>query len=395
MRIENGLPVLELESFITGMKKALPSLIRFLNSDRVRQHPIWGQLLPFHVRPYGTGRSPGHIVRPDIVITEHGPRITEIDFVPSGRGFLLSVLREQEQRDFLRSFSQWYRDMGADKVSYGTTTKDGCRPEVRLFAERLRDMMGVDIQAHDMDTEANLVNGHLVDRLFYWSELPDRTVVDGKNIMTREPWLDSKMIFAMIHHSNPEMTQILEEEIGAENLRFLRKVIPHTEALDLLDETVLRARFSTKEARAGVVIKSTDVETDESWGARGTSMPRRGMSATQFFKAVIDRVPPKGKSLGDHPVLQDFEPSLDFTQVWNGAVDGRIRLADPDQLDRPLGEVTSQYASWLVFARVGVYFLLNNETDSVIVPPYGIVTLRQNEVAHGAADSMITAFEIN
>lgn len=396
----NGVPCFNLREFATVLARILPKLIACLKSDQLRQHPVWGQLLPFDVPAYGTERSLGHIVRPDMILTAEGPKVCEFDFVPSGRGWVLASMPTKEQRErFLQPFADWYHGMGVDRICYATGTTTTCWEETVLFSRALSAFDGVDMVAVNVDRDP--IGNRAVDRLFYRSEVQNHSRVDGHTTFTSEPYLDSKMVFALIHDLNSDA--LLLQFLTPEELQWLRLVCPEsTVASDLRQQNpdlwhALRRvwRSGNKDPapeRLQWVLKNTDVESNACWGSRGVVMGCK--YGAGVFSDALEGTSPKHKWLGRHPMLQRFVPSLDFAPVWNAAVTGQVRCSPQEQLGKQVSGVTREQARKPVYARVGVYFLVDDVCSRVHVPPYGILTLRQDELAHGASDALMTAFEV-
>lgn len=389
--LDNRLPTLELREFVQQLQACMPALLQFLCSQELREHPLWGKILPFEVPRFGESRSQGHCIRPDIVLTDCGPRICEFDFVPSGRGHLLAALEDDKRRrQYLGAYSRWYRLMGVSTVAYATAATTTCWAETVLFSDAMREHTPIGIHAVNADA-APVHEVDLIDRLFYLSELEHPDHINGKPIITREPHLDSKLVFALIHDIN--MEQMLANAIGVYALLFLREVCPLTFSLDairehrpLLLEQILR---NTQDW----VIKNADVETNACWGCRGVVMGRK-VSSGKFRKALLDGESPNNKFIGRRSVVQRFESSVDFAPIWDGIVDGLIASLNTQFADTEPHPSTQAHARKPVTARVGVYLLVANEAKEVIVPPFGVLTLRQDELVHGASDSHYTAFVI-
>ncbi len=226
---DNGLARLPMHEFIINFSRELPKLVALLKSDTIRKHPYWGKRLPYDLPTYGDGASPGHCVRPDIVLTKKGPVICEIDFVASGRAHLIESLRDfKEAREVvLKSFAIWYETMKARTVYYGTGSRTSCFKETEIFAEAMRRETGVDIRAVNLDT-VEAWSDTLIDRLSYRTELvtedKSRQDMRGYRVSTAEPYLDSKAISILVHDLN--MTDILTNVLGKSALQFWRRVMP-------------------------------------------------------------------------------------------------------------------------------------------------------------------------
>lgn len=380
-------PQLHLADFITKLRDTLPRLIFLLASDMVRGHEVWGQVLPYRVPAYGTGTSRGHCVRPDVLLTARGPKICELDFVASGRGYLLSGLTLAQQREVTQVFARWYRRMGVQHVLFATATKTICAEDAALFAQCMREQTTLDVRSGNIDTmqDADL-RGVYVDRLFYRSEMAvddARRCLVGHDVSTAEPYLDSKALFAFVHDMSA--TSMLREALGADRLAFLREVMPETRLVSTLKNDKERERIA--DARRDYVVKSTDVETDDSWGCRSTVI---GATANKkpFFEALSGSHDLRGKHLGEHPIIQLFHKSRDFWQTWDAAVCGTVPLTRLVQRGVCEDIAIKQSATKEVGARIGFYFLIDRGTQSCLVTPYGDMVLRQDVYVHGASNAI-------
>ncbi|MGW2631253.1 hypothetical protein ACWC2K_18195 [Streptomyces chattanoogensis] len=313
-----------------------------------------------------------------------------MDFVASGRGWLLASLPDRsDQLDFLQGFADWYTSMGAERACYATGTVTECRAETQFFAQRMRENLDLDITAVNIDAEP-VARSALVDRLFYRSELAQPLRLGSRRVVTAEPWLDSKMIFAMLH--DPSMTDSLTESIGKQNLAFLRSVCiesypltdalshPQRETLGILD-------------RSQWVLKATDVEKDWSWGSRSVVL---GRTRTQdqwldyLRGARIDQ-----NLLGRRPILQRFTKSLDFASVWNEAAQGRLATSDPTRFGKGRHATSHLPAQHPVTGRLGFFFPVSHADGKTFTPRLGTLCLRQNPLTHMTDDAMSLAFRLS
>jgi hypothetical protein len=375
--IEDGQLKVNLGDFVSRFAEALPPLVAWLRSPQFRAHPKWGELMPFDVPCFGRAPSPGHCVRADVIPTPDGPRICELDFVTGGRGPILATLApgSVERARYLGPFADWYRSICADSVAYATGTTTGVYTDTVQFATELRESMGVPIRAVNIDRDP-VDGGTLIDRLFYRSELAAPLALGGNRVVTAEPWLDSKMVFAVVH--DPGMTRELTAVLGAENLAFLRDVM--IETYSLADVRAHRREFLADHVLgrpADWVVKNSDVETDTSWGSRGVLIGRK-YSKEVFARAVLEGAAPGRTGLGGNPVLQRFVQSNDLHAIWDAAVAGMVPLLRPAQ--------SGHHASH-VFGKVGFFFLLSNATGETFTPRTGWCALREDELAHGAPDA--------
>ncbi len=374
----------ELRNLSEKMTKILPKLISLMSSDNLRKHEIWGQMIPFSVPSYGTGMSFGHCVRPDIIITEDGPIICELDFVPSGRGYLLSSLPIDMQRQWLENFANWYANMGVEEILYATASVTICDQETNLFVDLLKEYHDINIKSINIDEyDKSKINGALIDRLFYAAEMKTPDNLLGCNVSTAEPHFDSKMIFAVIH--DLEMNDELLKIFGSDDLAFLRKVFPYSRPVSLLSEKDLDFILSEKD---NWVIKSCEVEDHNSWGCRGTFMGA-SYTTSKFKDILLGEREIKNKSIGLIPIIQRYHQSKDFRPFWNGMVDGLYRKPTLSLFD--LDEKTTRHADKMVGGRFGLYFLVDRLRNICNVPDFGIVTLRSDRLVHGAKDAFVTS----
>jgi hypothetical protein len=269
----------------------------------------------------------------------------------------------------------------------------------------------------------------LIDRLFYRSELRgDEKYFPNNRVITAEPFLDSKMIFALVHDRS--MQSFFESKLGVEDFQFLKEAMPETYSLDLsrmaqgitdvtlnvaksigVSEHVLSV-FQTyphdifgsffaspvkniQPERYKWLIKTGDVESETSWGSRSVVLGSR-TGAQDFIDLLrgTSRTAGKNNSLkhvGDKPILQRFHKSKDFSEMWRGVLTDSI----PGLYDRNNVFFAEENAkSERVYARVTFFMLLDNIGGNHSFTPAGEITLRQQPLAHGASDAMYVPFEL-
>jgi hypothetical protein len=383
-------PRVPVAGFLQELARVLPKLIEFVMSHELREHPVWGRVIPYRVPHNGTGTSRGWCIRPDIILTRDGFRICEFDFVPSGRGDLLASLGRTQQAEVLETFADWYKSMGVRNVLYATASTTVCFSETVLFAQRMRGR-GINISAGNIDTiEAPRREGVFIDRLFYRSEmsmLPEKKLLAGCDVATAEPYLDSKVIFAMVHDRT--MTESLTRALGEEGVAFLRTALPETRLISRVDAK--QREHLAKREKDVWVVKATDVEVDHHWGSRGVVVGLK-YTVAKFLDA-LNGTDPSGKTLGEEPIVQKFFRSRDFWQTWNAVIDGDFVRCQLPHVGRAPAQVTSAHATKEVGARIGFYFLVCRETGKCFVTPFGDMRLRQDELVHGASDALCLAVE--
>ena len=201
------------------------------------------------------------VIRPDLILTEDGFMISELDSVPGGIG--LTGCMAQAYADLgwpviggrngmVEGFGRMIRSLTPDTnpalaVIVSEEAKD-YRPEMRWLAARLREA-GLPAETVSPDevlfTEEGLVlgNGDAVTTLYRFFELFDLknipkadlllyAVKKGRVAMTppAKPWLEEKLAFALLHH--PALEPFWSDGLGAETFALLRQRMPRTWILD-------------------------------------------------------------------------------------------------------------------------------------------------------------------
>lgn len=396
--VQDGILALFLKTTVVELAEHILPLIRLIHS--MRSHTRWSGLIPFVVPSYGDGASLGHCIAVDFVIAEDGAYVTELDYVPSGRGWILSGIPDVGRRlSFLDSFRDWYESLGISRVYYATASKTLCHEETVLFADALRER-GIDIHAVNIDECEKPHAETLVDRLFYRSEMERLEVYGGYEVITKEPYLDSKMFFALLH--DPATESLLVEWFGKQAFGFLQRVFPKTYVLaelrqeqpDFLRDIVWSGKRDGHMVvnRYQWLVKSTDVETDYCWGSRGVILGCKYNNGV-FADLVLRGMNPRGKYAGALPILQRYHASVDWASLWEAARLGLVNQASGlgGSVDQT---VLSKSPTTTVAGRVRVFLLVDRVHEQVIIPSFGEITLRQDPLAHGASNSMFIPFEL-
>ena len=380
-----------LRDFMLQFSKELPKLIRLLKSTAMREHPRGRQLIPYHVENYGNGVTAGHCVRPDIVLTEDGPIICEIDYVASGRAHLITSLRRMPtaREQVLQGFADWYRAMGVDSVLYGTGTKTSCFLETQIFAEAMQQEVGFDLQAVNLDEYPDL-NGRFVDRLTYATEMcsieDGRVYLRQSTVTTAEPFLDTKATAILVH--DPVMQELLIKSLGKVAVKFWQRVMPISFLQKEVDEQAMQiVRTNPRHW----VFKSTDVETDTCWGCRGTIVGS-AYRAGDLVKYLSTGKKLGRKDTGPNPMVQALGESIDFTELWNRSVSDPNTLADARVFGREVSDLCRNPAQSKVYGRIGFFLPIDTSGKAYTsVSDFAEIVLRQSPIVHGASDAVAVA----
>ena len=158
-------------------------------------------------------------------------------------------------------------------------------------------------------------------------------------------------------------------------LTYLEKYYPNHKRI----ESIL---FSGK-----YLIKNTDTEGENMWGARGVIVLREHSIKTALKYLEYKLHPSIANTLGSNPMIQKIHESRDFKDLWNGIIDGKFQRIPNGEFNFISQELahTNQH----VFARIGMFGLINTDTGEIFIPKMGMFTLVKGTVkAHGTPLSM-------
>ena len=327
------------------------------------------------------------VIRPDVIPTDDGFIITELDSVPGGIGLTGALGRAygHQATDHPSSVTHHSWDIvgGADGIVRGFAamlrnqagTREGCmaivvsdeaqdyRPEMRWLAARLREekveTWCVEPREVRFTEEGLFVSTEAGDRpvalVYRFFELFDLKNVPKAELMMYsakkdhtlvtppfKPALEEKLALALLHH--PLLTPFWQQEMGAETFGLLHRLIPKTWTLDprpippsavIPDLRVAGhavadwrdlAHTSQKERR--LVIKPSGF-SELAWGSRGVSVGH-DLSQPQWAAALESAL----TSFSTTPyVLQEFHKGRRFDLSYYDAtkddlvpMSGRARL---------------------------------------------------------------------
>lgn len=204
------------------------------------------------------------VIRPDLVLTDDGFRLTELDSVPGGMGFTAQV-------------SELYAEAGYDLIGGATGLSDGLyeaiaaavqqprpvvaltvsdesesyREEMRWLAERLAEQdrpihcvhprdLHFDEHGLQLEREGERIRVDAVYRFFELFDLrniPRAEIITyfaKKNAVRLTPplkaYLEEKLWLALLHH--PLLTSFWERELGRRLFSLLTELVPRTWILD-------------------------------------------------------------------------------------------------------------------------------------------------------------------
>ena len=290
------------------------------------------------------------VIRPDLLLTEHGLRVTELDSVPGGIGLTgwlnqtyaatgANVLGGAD--GMVRGFESIFGDAKQVRVIISEEAAT-YRPEMEWLAQQL----GSRFTIHD----SRFTDFHPGDAVYRFFELFDlANVANSKKILDLavakqirltpppKPVFEEKMLFALLWNRN--LHGFWRQELGDGFLNRLRKLVPYTWIVDpaplppqaaipelnLTDWQQLKA-LSQKERE--LIVKVSGFSAN-AWGARGVFLGS-DLSHEDWSRAVDDALAHFNQS---PRVLQRFhKPALveaqwfDFAKNEAVPMKGRARL---------------------------------------------------------------------
>jgi hypothetical protein len=335
------------------------------------------------------------VIRPDILLTENGFSITELDSVPGGiglTGWLNKTYSKAEsgkrkaeilggENGMTQGFASIFGDAKQVQIVVSEEAKT-YRPEMEWLAAQLGSRFSVrDSQFKDF------ADGSAVYRFFELFDLPN--VANAKRIFELaaekkirltpppKPVFEEKMLFALLWNRN--LQNFWRQELGEGFLARLKKVIPYTwlvvptplpphaaiPELNLTDWSHLKT-LSQKER--DLVLKVSGF-SENAWGARGVFL---GSDLSQAdWSVAVDAA------------LKNFETSPSVLQ----------RFHKPSQVE----------TSWFDFAKNEVvpmkgrarlcpYYFVSGESDAARPTLGGVLATivpADKKIVHGMTDAIL------
>jgi len=341
------------------------------------------------------------VIRPDILLTENGFAITELDSVPGGIGltawmnqtYAKSEVRMQNAEvlggaeGMIRGFESVFGDAKNVHIVVSEEAKT-YRPEMEWIAGQIKNAK-LKVQNSEFQ---DFAEGDAVYRFFELFDLPNvanykkifELALEKKIRLTPppKPMFEEKMLFALLWNRN--LQNFWRQELGEGFLARLKKVVPYTWLVDpaplppqgaipelnLTDWAQLKA-LSQKER--DLILKVSGF-SENAWGARGVYL---GSDLSQAdWSAAVDAA------------LRDFEKSPSVLQ----------RFHKPSQVE----------TSWFDFAKNEVvpmkgrarlcpYYFVGGEGDAarpVLGGVLATIVPADKKIVHGMSDAVLAPCSI-
>ena len=352
------------------------------------------------------------VIRPDLIPTNTGMALTELDSVPGGIGLTGSLSRMYAQQGhpvwpqsdgLMQGFSRMLREAlhgQPPRVAIVVSDEaEAYRAEMQWVVTQLRQEGWEAYCGHPRDirfTEESLLIHHegqdyplsVVYRfyeLFDLKNIPKGELIiysakKGRVVVTPpyKPWMEEKLALALFHH--PMLERFWEHELKPDSLDCLRALIPATWILDprpLPPSAVIPGlRYGNRavsdwqwlgeatQKERQYVIKVSGF-SDQAWGSRGVSIGH-DMSQAQW-KEVVSHA------------LDRFETSPSILQAFH-----KGRLVVVEYYDKASGSVVSMEGR----ARLSPYYFVN-EGQAELGGVLATICPKNKKIIHGMRDAVM------
>ncbi len=352
------------------------------------------------------------VIRPDLIPTNGGMALTELDSVPGGIGLTGSLSRIYAQQGYpvwpqadglVQGFSRMLRGVlhgQPPRVAIVVSDEaEAYRAEMQWVVKQLRQEGWEAYCGHPRDirfTEEGLLIHHegqdqplsVVYRfyeLFDLKNIPKGELIaysakKGRVVVTPpyKPWMEEKLALALFHH--PMLEKFWEHELKSDTFDCLRAIIPETWILDprplppsavipglrhgnrAVSDWQWLGEATQKERQ--YVIKVSGF-SDQAWGSRGVSIGH-DMSQVQW-KEVVSHA------------LDQFETSPSILQTFH-----KGRLVVVEYYDSNAGDVVSMEGR----ARLSPYYFVN-EGQAQLGGILATICPKDKKIIHGMRDAVM------
>lgn len=316
------------------------------------------------------------IIRPDVILTNEGFIVSELDSVPGGFGLLSALSQHYSElgykliggkdgiiQGFKNAISSISESSNPTLAIIVSEESQDYRGEMEFLAEALTDksISAFCIAPEDIifkedglyfSHQNQLIKINIIYRFFELFDLKNIPKMDlflyaiRKQLVVVTPpiksYLEEKMLFALLHH--PNLSAFWQAELGEEDFNQLRNIFPYTWIMDpqklpphaIIPELSVgnlavndwnQLKNATKRERE-LVVKVSGF-SDQAWGSRGVSMGH-DMSG-KIWSEVIDSAL---ENFSTTPyILQRFHKGkkvkakyYDFDDQKTKTMNGRVRL---------------------------------------------------------------------
>lgn len=335
------------------------------------------------------------VIRPDLLLTESGLAVTELDSVPGGIGLTAWLNKTYSNSQLLAPNSQVLG--GADGMARGFESIFGdathvhvivsdeaatYRPEMQWLAEQLGPRFAV----HDA-AFTGFAEGDAVYRFFELFDLPNvsnarqifKLATEKKLRLTPppKPMFEEKMLFALLWNRN--LHGFWRQELGEGFLNRLKKLVPYTWLVDptplpphaAIPELNLTdwQQLKTMSQKERELILKVSGFSEHAWGARGVFLGS-DLSQEDWSKSVDD-------------ALRQFEQSPRVLQRFHKPAQVQTSWFDFDK-----NEVVPMHGR----ARLCPYYFVSGDGDAARPELGGVLATivpADKKIVHGMTDAVM------
>ena len=335
------------------------------------------------------------VIRPDILLTEAGFSITELDSVPGGIGLTAWLNQAYSNSELQTPNSEIIG--GADGMTRGFESIFGGVKQVHIVVseeaatyrpemEWLAAQLGTRFTVHDSRI-TGFADGSAVYRFFELFDLANvanwkkilELAVTGKIRLTPppKPAFEEKMLFALLWNRN--LQQFWRQELGEGFLSRLKKVIPYTwlvdpaplpphAAIPELNLTDWQQLKTLSQKERDLILKVSGF-SEHAWGARGVFLGSDLSHAD--WSAAVDRA------------ISSFETSPFVLQRYE-----KPRLVEAQWFDFAKNELVPMKGR----ARLCPYYFVSGEGDAARPQLGGVLATicpPDKKIIHGMTDAIL------
>jgi hypothetical protein len=331
------------------------------------------------------------VIRPDILLTETGFSITELDSVPGGIG-LTGWLNQTYSKTgapvlggadgMLRGFESIFGDAKQVQIVVSEEAKT-YRPEMEWLAGQMKNS---EFRIQNSEFK-DFADGDAVYRFFELFDLPNvanarlifELAAEKKIRLTPppKPMFEEKMLFALLWNRN--LHSFWRQELGEGFLARLKKIIPYTWLVDptplpphaAIPELNLTdwSQLKTMSQKERDLILKVSGFSENAWGARGVYLGS-DLSAADWSAAV-------------DAALKNFETSPSVLQRFH-----KPSLVDASWFDFTKNEVVPMKGR----ARLCPYYFVSGEGDAARPTLGGVLATivpADKKIVHGMTDAVL------
>jgi hypothetical protein len=335
------------------------------------------------------------VIRPDILLTENGFSITELDSVPGGIGLTAWLGKTYSESRIQNPESQLLG--GADGMIRGFESIFGDAKQVHIVVSEeaatyrpemqwLAGQLGTRFTIHDSRFN-DFTDDSAVYRFFELFDLPNvanakrifELAVDKKIRLTPppKPVFEEKMLFALLWNRN--LQNFWRQELGEGFLVKLKKIIPYTwlvdpapmpqhAAIPELNLTDWRQLKTMSQKERDLILKVSGF-SETAWGARGVFLGS-DLSGADWGTAV-------------DAALKNFATSPSVLQRFH-----KPALVDASWFDFAKNELVPMKGR----ARLCPYYFVSGDGDNLRSELGGVLATAvpaEKKIVHGMADAIL------